>query len=221
MINNFIHNFVINIIQISISNISFNFNKELYEISPVKKWIKQIPFNKTVSIEKYNNKEHFKLIAEIVLDIEEKNGKKQRNTVIRFVPKIEKNEFEKKTEWLYLFLINGRIVKIGGTRTGIKGRISSYLCGHHILERGKTGDCSKTNGFIYNTFEFYLLSGCKIEMYGYELPIKQYEIEILGIKTMIVVQTYHAYESSFLEDHKKKYGDLPVLCNNGDPEYRD
>ena len=59
------------------------------------------------------------------------------------------------------------IVKIGGTRTGLKGRVSSYLCGHHIEERGKSGDCSKTNGFIYNTMEFYLNLGCKIKMYGY------------------------------------------------------
>ena len=90
--NDFITIFVNNIIQLSISNISFNFNNEIYENSTIKKWIKQIPFNKTVSIEKYNNKEYFKPIAEIVLDIEQKNGKKQRNTVIRFIPKIQKVE---------------------------------------------------------------------------------------------------------------------------------
>ena len=32
----------------------------------------------------------------------------------------------------------------------------SYLCGQHVLERGKSGDCSKTNAYIYNSFVFYL-----------------------------------------------------------------
>jgi len=89
------------------------------------------------------------------------------------------------------------IVKIGGTRTCIKGRISLYLCGHHIEERGKSGDCSKTNGFIYNTFEFYLNLGSKIQMYGYELPKTEITIKIFDKETKIITQTFHAYESIF------------------------
>jgi hypothetical protein len=45
------------------------------------------------------------------------------------------DDFKEKKEWIYLFLINKRIVKIGGTRTGLSGRCASYLCGHHIQER--------------------------------------------------------------------------------------
>ena len=52
--------------------------------------------------------------------------------------------------------MNDYIIKIGGTRTGLKERCGSYLCGHHVEERDKSGDCSKTNAYIYNTFEFYL-----------------------------------------------------------------
>ena len=134
---------------------------EVYESSFVKKWIKLIPTNKTIPFEDYNRKAHFIPIADIVLDREcftsgKKQGNKKRNTLIQFVPTISTEAFNKKTEWLYLLVMNGRIVKIGGTRTGLKGRIASYLCGHHVEERGKSGDCSKTNGFIYNTFEFYL-----------------------------------------------------------------
>ena len=117
-------------------------------------------------------------------------------------------------------MINGRIVKIGGTRIGLKGRVISYLCGHHIKERGKSGDCSKTNGFIYNTFDFYLTMGCKIEMYGYELPKTEIIIEIFGKETKIIAQTYHAYESTFLEDYKKNYNTYPLLCDNCDPDYK-
>ena len=199
---------------------------ELHESSLIKNWIKLIPTDKSIPFEDYNRKDHFIPIADIVLDSELftsgiKQGTKKRNTLIQFVPTISNEAFNKKTEWLYLFVINGMIVKIGGTRTGLKGRIASYLCGHHIEERGKSGDCSKTNGFIYNTFEFYLNLGCKIQMYGYELPKTEIIIEIFGKETKITAQTYHAYESTFLEDYKKNYNEYPILSVNCDPDYKE
>ena len=199
---------------------------ELFESSVIKKWIKLIPVDNTIPFDKYNRKDYFIPIADIVLDSElftsgKKQGDKKRNTLIKFIPTISIDEFNKKNEWLYLLVINGMIVKIGGTRTGLKGRIASYLCGHHIEERGKSGDCSKTNGFIYNTFEFYLNLGCKIQMYGYELPKTEINIEIFGKETKITAQTYHAYESTFLEDYKKNYNKYPILSDNCDPDYKE
>ena len=124
---------------------------EQYESSLTKKWIKLISLDKTIPFDSYNRKEYFVPVADIVLDSElSATGTKKRNTLIQFIPKISNEAFKKKNEWLYLLIINGNIVKIGGTRTGLKGRVASYLCGHHIEERGKSGDCSKTNGFIYS-----------------------------------------------------------------------
>jgi len=199
---------------------------ELYNSSTIKKWIKLMPSEKTIPFDQYNRKDHFSLVADIVTDSEiftsgKKKGNKKRNTLIQFVPKISSKAFNKKTEWLYLLVINGMIVKIGGTRTGLKGRVSSYLCGHHVEERGKSGDCSKTNGFIYNTFEFYLKLGCKIQMFGYELPKTEITIKIFDKDTKITAQTYHAYESTFLEDYKKKYKEYPILSDNCDPDYKE
>jgi hypothetical protein len=199
---------------------------ELYENSLAKKWIKLISVDKTINFNDYNRKDYFIPIADVVLDRElftsgKKQGNKKRNTLIKFIPTIQVKAFNKKTEWLYLLVINGSIVKIGGTRTGIKGRVASYLCGHHIEERGKSGDCSKTNGFIYNTFQFYLSLGCKIQMYGYELPKTEINIEIFGKQTKITAQTYHAYESTFLEDYKKNYKEYPILSDNCDPDYKE
>jgi len=198
---------------------------EMRDASLIKKWIKLMPTEQTILFEEYNRKDNFTLIADIVLDTElfatgKKQGQKKRNTLIQFIPKISNKEFNKKTEWLYLLLINGRIVKIGGTRTGLKSRGASYLCGHHIEERGKSGDCSKTNGFVYNTFAFYLQLGCKIEMYGYELPLTQMTIEVFGKEIKISAQTYHAYESIFLEDYKTTYSEYPLLSDNCDPNYK-
>ena len=99
---------------------------ELYESSPIKKWIKVISTEKTILLDEYNRKDHFIPIADIVLDSEvSSSGNKKRNTLIQFVPRISNELFNKKTEWLYLLVINDRIVKIGGTRTGLKGRVSS------------------------------------------------------------------------------------------------
>jgi hypothetical protein len=188
---------------------------ELYNKSIFKKWIKLIPDEKTTLFEEYNRNEYFTLVADVILDNETK-----RNTVIQFVPKVSREDFSEKTEWLYLFTIDDRIVKIGGTRTGLKGRVASYLCGHHIKERGKTGDCSKTNAFIYNTFEFYLKLGCKIKMYGYRLPKTEITIDIFNVRTKLTAQTFHAYESTFLQDYKENYNKYPILSDNCDPEYR-
>jgi hypothetical protein len=196
-----------------------------YEASPVKNWIKKIPLAKTTPFETYNRKECFKLVADITLDKDvhesgKRQGEKKRNTVIKFVPKITNEDYKEDAEWLYLFVINGQIVKIGGTRTGLKERAGSYLCGHHIPERGKSGDCSKTNGYIYNTFEFYLELGCKIEMYGYKLPKVEIPIKIFDNDIKIIAQTYHAYESSFIQDYNRHYKNYPILCDNCDPDYK-
>jgi len=191
-----------------------------YEHSAFKPWIKLIPQEKTILFEEYNRNNYFVPIADIVIDKEMTGDKKKRNTTIQFVPLIPKKEFTAKEEWLYILTICGRIVKLGGTRTGLKGRVGSYLCGHHTKERGKSGDCSKTNGFIYNTLDFYLSLGCTIKMYGYKLPKTTATIDLLGKETVITVQTYHAYESTLLEDYKKQYGDYPVLCDNCDPNYK-
>jgi hypothetical protein len=198
---------------------------EIYDNSLVKKWIKLISIDNTILLNDYNRNNYFKPIADIVLDIEvfktgKKINQKKRNTLIRFIPIIPHKDFCKKSEWLYLLVINDRIVKIGGTRIGLSGRTTSYLCGHHIEERGKSGSCSKTNGFIYNTLEFYIRLGCDCKMYGYKLPKNEATIEIFGEEIKIKTQTFHAYESKFLQDYKKLYNIYPSLSDNCDPNYK-
>ena len=58
-------------------------------------------------------------------------------------------------------------------------------------------------------------------MYGYELPKTEITIEIFGKETKIIAQTYHAYESTFLEDYKKNHNEYPILCDNCDPDYKE
>lgn len=144
--------------------------QDLFEKSQFKKWIKLINKNECIDINNYNRKELFIPIADIILDKEINSiGKKKRTALIRFVPIIPIKDFNEKNEWIYLFTIDNYIVKIGGTRTGIKSRIISYLCGHYTQEQGKSGNCSNTNAFIYNTFLFYLTNDNSIiKMFGYK-----------------------------------------------------
>lgn len=199
--------------------------KNAYEKCAYKKWVKKIKFKNMILYKNYTQKNEFTHIANVELDKDiwqegKKQGQKRRNTLIKFVPCVNKQIFSRKTEWLYIFTINDYVVKIGGTRTGIRGRTESYLCGHHIVERGKSGDCSKTNGYIYNTFLFYLELGFNIKMYGYELPKSTITLDILGESIKVLAQTFHAYETIFLENFKKKHGFLPPLNDNYDPNYK-
>lgn len=116
--------------------------------------------------------------------------------------------------------MNGKIIKIGGSRTGLEKRTVSYLCGHHTLERGGSGKMSITNAFIYNTFEFYLKLGYKIEMYAFLIPKAKVNIEILGKIKTIDAQVYHVYESEFMSLYKKRTGHYPFLSDNSDPKFR-
>ena len=198
---------------------------ESYEKSPFKKWIKLIPFDESVSIDEYDKKDYFKLVADIVLDDEViesgvNKGNKKRVSVIKFKPTISNTEFSKQNEWLYLFVINDKIVKIGGTRTSLKGRVGSYICGHYIKERNGSGSCSNTNGFIYNTFEFYLKLGYKVQMYGFEIPHTSFTVNIFDKEVQVAAQTYHAYESTCMGEFKNKYNKYPILSDNCDPTYR-
>jgi hypothetical protein len=185
------------------------------------KWIKNIPFETCPLINEYNHINHFIKVADIVEDKDlKKSGAKARKTVIKAEPVISAHEFGAKQEWLYIFTIDGHIVKIGGTRDSLKNRFASYLCGHHVPERGLSGKCSVTNAHIYNTFDHYLNEGHKIEMWAYKLPEVQVTQTILGTDHTFAVQTYHKYESLFLRAFKKTYGSFPFLSDNADPEYK-
>ena len=199
--------------------------KELYETSLIKKWIKLIPKDKAILFEDYNKKSHFIPIADITLDNEintsgKKEGLRKRNTLIK-LENFDKTQIEEKTEWVYIFTINGRIIKIGGTRDGIKNRFGSYLCGHHIPERNKSGKASETNKYIYNTLYFYLDNGCNIKLYGYKLPQENITRSMFGKDVKIRVQTYHSYESILIDEYKTQYNFIPFLCDNSDPEYKE
>ena len=201
--------------------VSCNIISQILSESPYKYWIKEINFTKELLFKDFEYNKLFKLVAYIEHDNELNNiGKKKRNTIIKFNPIICQTEWNDNNEYIYIFTINDYIVKIGGTRTGLKSRCASYLCGHHIPERGKSGDCSKTNGYIYNTFDYYLTLGKTIKMYAYKIPAVIIPVNILEETVQVIAQVYHAYESRIITKYKLQSGNYPSLCDNSDPNYK-
>lgn len=191
-----------------------NNNNKMNSFTPrTNNWIKEICFENELSFISYKRKNDFIHVSNVELDLEIK-----RQTVIKFVPVISQELFNTKKEWIYLFTINDKIVKIGGTRNGLKDRCGSYLCGHHIKERGKKEKSSITNRYIYNTFDYYLQNKAEIKMYAKELKPIKIKKKILDQDIEILTQTYHAYESVYLNDFKINYNHkFPILNNNCDP----
>jgi hypothetical protein len=183
------------------------------------KWVKSLADRYEIRLIDYEYIYLFTHVANVELDTDlNRNGSKRRKTTIKFVP--VSNEWSSPCEWIYIFAVDGRIVKIGGTRTGLSKRSASYLCGHHTKERGKSGYCSSTNAFIYNTLEYYLRQGSTVTMFAYKLPVQTVRVDILGHMEDVVAQTYHAYESKFLSHYCNTIGHTPALSDNCDPCYK-
>lgn len=179
------------------------------------KWSKMLNICNELTVDDFNKEcgHVFNKEATIELDTSD------RQTVIQAVP-VDKMEWAKNCEKIYLLVKDHKIVKIGGTRNGMKERFTSYLCGHHVCERGKSGKMSVTNAHLYHTIEKDLLdTECVWDIYTWALPVEVLVKNILGTETKINVQTYHAYESICINKYKKLTGHSPILCDNCDPEY--
>jgi hypothetical protein len=185
------------------------------------KWRKPLREELT-TIERYNILAHkvFSKAADIELD-----DSQNRKTILQVVP-VETEKWNAVREVIYLFVRNGRIMKIGGTRTGMKKRWGSYKCGHCVPERPMKngqpypGKMSVTNAHLYHTIEDDLLKGNTWEFWTWTLPTVSVTVDIMGTDTTVIAQTYHAYESRCMEMFKTESGDIPQLCDNADPNYR-
>ena len=185
------------------------------------KW-KKLLVDEKCTVKMFNNRCNNAFIhrGDIILD-----GDLKRQTTLKVIV-ADKKAWSGVTEHIYLFARNDKIMKIGGTRTGMKARWGSYLCGHCVPERKKRngeafpGKMSVTNAHLYHTIEQDLLNGAKWSFWSWELPIVTVSVEILGVPTTVVAQTYHAYESRAMEVFRKITGHIPQLCDNADPSYR-
>ena len=185
------------------------------------KWAKPL-VAELIDVTTFNNSVNNKFAKAANLKLDESDD---RQTTLIASPDDAKI-WKKKQECLYLFLRNNEVMKIGGTRTGMKERFSSYLCGHCVPERlakrtGKPfpGKMSVTNAHLYHTIEKGLLEGERWEIWTWILPPLTVNINIFDEEVEVIAQTYHAYESVTMKKFKNLAGHIPQLCNNSDPGY--
>ena len=186
-------------------------------------WAKNITTENTISMNDYNHlcDNNFTKQSNIVLDYSSKRQTTLTTTDDNTV------EFKEKAEHIYTLVRNGLIMKIGGTRTGLKERWGSYLCGHCVPQRKKKktgeefpGKMSVTNAHLYHTIEKDLLeTQSNWEIWSWKLPLVEIPVVILGDEVNVIAQTYHAFESICIKKFKNKTGHIPLLCNNSDPGY--
>jgi len=180
--------------------------------------------NNKITIQDYNKKcgNVFIKIAKIKLDL---TNKRQSTLDVELV---NKKLWELKKEFIYIITLNDYIMKIGGTRDGMKGRWSSYGCGYYVSQRKKKdgnpylGKMSVTNAYLYHTIENSLIANKNNNwnIYVWDLPISKFTMNILGEDTIIIAQTYHAYETICIKKYKMFTGSLPLLSDNCDPNYK-
>lgn len=183
--------------------------------SPYKKWIKLIPKDRVVPFVQYARAPDFTKVVDVVLD------ESARKTHLKLTPLVDPGTYRDSHEWIYLLVVDGDIVKIGGTRKGLRHRLDvSYGCGRCVEERGGSGKCSVTNAFVYNTLVFYAESGSKIEVYGRLLPPYHVAVPMFGTTVNIKAQVFHGIESTYMSDFRETYGFLPFMSDNSDPTHR-
>ena len=198
-------------------------NKFTNGVAARKAWSKSITLDNTISIDSYNNScnNNFEKRAIITLDASDK-----RQTTLISTP-IDASIWNSKNEHIYVLTRNNQIMKIGGTRDGLRNRWNSYLCGHCVPERIKKrtgnpfpGKMSVTNAYLYHTIEEDIINTqSNWEFWSWKLPIISLPVEILEEQINVIAQTYHAYESICIKKFKNITGKIPLLCDNSDPNY--
>ena len=190
--------------------------------------VRTVDLKKTPALKDWNLNRFFAKVADVLPDLEirktdaqngkgqKKSGDKVRQSYFQFEPIISEEAWKAKGEHIYLFVVNGRIAKIGCTRTSLQSRCGSYLAGHGIKEiTGGTAD--STNAFVYWTFVWLLAQGKKIEMWSAEIPKAIVVQEFFDLEEEIETQTCHRWERKAMLLFEKQFGNLPPLSLNYDP----
>ena len=123
-------------------------------------------------------------------------------------------KYDSYRELIYAIVIDGKIVKIGGTYVGMKGRHGSYNCGTRKA-RAK-GTCSVTN-FDITEYQFTALrQGKTVEWYVFDVPLAEATINLpWGEEITYNAKTYMKYESSLCHKYAELKGAVPP-CNKQD-----
>ena len=121
-------------------------------------------------------------------------------------------KYDSYRELIYAIVIDGKIVKIGGTYTGMKKRHGSYNCGTRKA-RAK-GTCSVTN-FDITEYQFTALrQGKTVECDVFDVPLAEATINLpWGEEITYNAKTYMKYESSLSHKYAELRGAVTPFNN--------
>lgn len=111
----------------------------------------------------------------------------------------------KERGFVYVFVIEGKIFKVGESITNIKDRIQSYNCGKKAYR--ENGTCSTTNYFVLQSF---LAIGQEMLVYAFFPQKPQYEV--FGQKFSDNYPPTKKAENLIIEDFIKTHGKKPIGC---------
>lgn len=119
-------------------------------------------------------------------------------------------------ECVYILTVNGKVVKIGGTYTGMAKRHQSYNCG--TRKARDKGTCSVTNYHITEAQYTAIRDGKTVEWYVYDVPAQEVEVPIWDEPKKVCPKLYTYYEASLCEKYKNITGHRPILSKNAGVE---
>ena len=168
----------------------------------------RIDVSNELSIDTFLKYEFYK-IADAVLKPEHRFIKNPEVNPIQYnVVKGLEEKYKSYRELIYAIVIDGKIVKIGGTYTGMKKRHGSYNCGTRKA-RAK-GTCSVTN-FDITEYQFTaLVQGKTVEWYVFDVPLAETTVNLpWGDEISYNAKTYMKYESSLSHKYAELRGAVP------------
>ena len=176
------------------------------------KWIlKEYSFAKSAKLLNFKWHEHFIPIAKIDL-----NKSKGCGYDFNYVSTSARKK-DKATGWVYLITVDGKIIKIGGTKTELKKRFASYSAG--TRKNRDSGTCSTTNYIVSECFRKILsqFKNANIVIYGRKIEVPKVSIPILGRNKCLSnmkIDLYTEYETAYINEHAKQFGQNPALSFN-------
>ena len=150
----------------------------------------------------------FTKFADMTLDSNVKPGVR-----LTYKPYIETKEWTKYRNMLYVISIDGRIVKIGMTTTGLSKRWGSYNNGTPEIREGK-GSGSTTNYNVVQPLKIAIEEGRNVEWYCWAPPVKTYTNEAWGYTEEVQAKDPEWYENLLLTMYEEEFGKKPHLSSN-------
>lgn len=151
----------------------------------------------TFKLEDFEYKDNFRFLCRL-----HPNKQKERFDIIDAID--EKDFNVRRPGLLYIFAVDGKILKIGASITGFKGRVGSYNCG--TLSNRLRGTASTTNFFVLQSLLTYAKD---IDVYTFFMP--RAEHDIFGSKQEMPHNPKY-WEKPILTKLKKE-GRLPLFCS--------